>query len=48
VPGSAPITEKEATANLRAPIVINPSKMIGCQLIRENDQYPVRFVINLG
>jgi len=42
------ITEKEATANLRAPIVINPSKMIGCQLIRENDQYPVRFSINLG
>jgi flagellar assembly factor FliW len=42
------ITEKEATANLRAPVVINPSKMIGCQLIRENDQYPVRFAINLG
>jgi flagellar assembly factor FliW len=42
------ITEKEATANLRAPVVINPSKMIGCQLIRENDQYPVRFPINLG
>ena len=42
------ITEKEATANLRAPVVINPSKMIGCQLIRENDQYPVRFSINLG
>jgi flagellar assembly factor FliW len=42
------ITEKEATANLRAPVVINPSKMLGCQLIRDNDQYPVRFVINLG
>ena len=42
------ITEKEATANLRAPVVINPSKMIGCQLIRDNDQYPVRFSINLG
>jgi len=42
------ITEKEATANLRAPVVINPSKMIGCQLIRDNDQYPVRFAINLG
>ena len=42
------ITEKEATANLRAPVVINPSKMIGCQLIRDNDQYPVRFAITLG
>jgi flagellar assembly factor FliW len=42
------ITEKEATANLRAPVVINPSKMIGCQLIRDNDQYPVRFAISLG
>jgi flagellar assembly factor FliW len=42
------ITEREATANLRAPIVINPANMIGCQVIRENDQYPVQFVINLG
>ena len=42
------ITEKEATANLRAPVVINPSKMIGCQLSRDNDQYPVRVAINLG
>jgi len=42
------ITDKEATANLRAPIVINPTKMIGCQVIRENDQYPVQFVIKLG
>ena len=42
------ITEKEATANLLAPIVINPTKMIGCQVIRENDQYPVHFAIMLG
>jgi flagellar assembly factor FliW len=42
------ITEKEATANLRAPIVINPTKMIGWQVIREHDQYPVQFVIKLG
>ena len=42
------ITQKEATANLRAPVVINPATMIGCQVIRENDQYPVQFVINLG
>jgi flagellar assembly factor FliW len=42
------VTEKEATANLRAPVVINPAKMIGCQVIRENDRYPVQFVISLG
>jgi flagellar assembly factor FliW len=42
------ITQKEASANLRAPVVINPAKMVGCQLIRENDQYPVQFAINLG
>jgi flagellar assembly factor FliW len=42
------ITETEAAANLRAPIVINPARMTGCQLIRENDQYPVRFLITLG
>jgi len=42
------ITEKEATANLRSPVVINPAKMIGCQVIRENDQYPVQFAISLG
>jgi flagellar assembly factor FliW len=42
------ITEKEATANLRAPVVINPATMIGCQVIRENDEYPVQFVISLG
>jgi flagellar assembly factor FliW len=41
------ISAKEATANLRAPVVINPSKMIGCQVIREDDQYPVQFAINL-
>jgi flagellar assembly factor FliW len=42
------ITEQEATANLRAPVVINPASMIGCQVIRENEQYPVRYAINLG
>lgn len=42
------ITENDATANLRAPVVINPARMLGCQVIRENDQYPVQFVINLG
>ena len=42
------VTENAATANLRAPVVINPSTMIGCQVIRENDQYPVQFAINPG
>jgi flagellar assembly factor FliW len=42
------ITEKEASANLRAPIVINPAKMLGAQVIRDDDQYPVRFSITLG
>ena len=40
------ITESDATANLRAPVIINPARMLGCQVIRENDQYPVQFVIN--
>ena len=42
------VTEKAATANLRAPVVINPSTMIGCQVIREKDQYPVQFAISPG
>ena len=42
------ITEHEAAANLRAPIVINPARMLGAQLIRDDDQYPVRFPISLG
>lgn len=42
------ITERDATANLRAPVIINPARMLGCQVIRENDHYPVQFVINLG
>jgi flagellar assembly factor FliW len=42
------ITESDATANLRAPVIINPARMLGCQVIRENDQYPVQFVIKLG
>jgi len=30
------------TANLRAPIVINPQRMIGRQVIPDNGQYPIR------
>lgn len=30
-----------ATVNLRAPIVINPRRMVGCQFIRDDHDYPV-------
>lgn len=39
------VDEGGATANLRGPIVINPSRMVGCQLIRETGDYPVRLPI---
>ena len=32
-----------ATANLRAPVVINARRMVGCQFIRDDHEYPVRF-----
>jgi flagellar assembly factor FliW len=37
------VDERRATANLRAPIVINARRMIGCQFIRDGDEYPVHF-----
>ena len=40
-------TDRGATANLRAPVVINPRRLIGCQFIREESDYPVRFRIDL-
>ncbi|MEI6668821.1 MAG: flagellar assembly protein FliW [Acidobacteriota bacterium] len=33
----------EATANLRAPIVINPARMIGYQVIPHDSVYPIRY-----
>jgi flagellar assembly factor FliW len=33
------------TANLRAPVVINPRRMVGCQFIRDESEYPVNFPI---
>jgi flagellar assembly factor FliW len=33
------------TANLCAPIVINPARMLGCQFIRGESDYPVRFQV---
>jgi flagellar assembly factor FliW len=37
------VANGEATANLRAPIVINPRRMTGCQFIRDDAEYPVRY-----
>lgn len=37
------VTGDKATVNLRAPIVINPRRMIGCQFIRDDRDYPVHF-----
>jgi flagellar assembly factor FliW len=34
-----------ASANLQAPIVINARSMTGCQIIRDDDRYPVHFPI---
>lgn len=39
VPGEV----KDITANLKAPIVINPNTMQGCQVIVENEEYPIRY-----
>jgi flagellar assembly factor FliW len=33
------------TVNLRAPVVINPRRMIGCQFIRDESEYSVSFPI---
>jgi flagellar assembly factor FliW len=41
------MTAESASANLRAPIVINPRRMIGCQFIRDDADYPIRFPIKL-
>jgi flagellar assembly factor FliW len=35
-----------ASANLRAPVVINPRRMIGCQFIRDDHDYPVHFSLS--
>ena len=32
----------EATVNLRAPVVINPSRMVGFQVVPSNSLYPLR------
>ncbi len=37
------IKDGTALANLRAPVVINPARMIGCQFIRDDHDYPVDY-----
>lgn len=35
------VTGDAATVNLRAPVVVNPRRMLGCQFIRDDHEYPV-------
>ena len=36
---------EEVSCNLKAPIVINPKTLLGCQVIVENDDLPVRYFL---
>lgn len=36
---------RRATANLRAPVVISPQRMVGCQFIRDDHDYPIHFPV---
>lgn len=40
------VADGAATANLRAPVVINPQRMLGTQFIRDESQYPLHFPIS--
>lgn len=42
---TVPADITKITSNLKAPIVVNPKTLKGCQLIVENDEYPVRYPI---
>jgi flagellar assembly factor FliW len=37
-----------AVANLRAPIVINPERMLGRQVLPDEGLYPIRYVLSPG
>jgi flagellar assembly factor FliW len=41
------IDDNEATVNLRAPIVINPARMVGYQVLPYNSLYPLRYPLAL-
>jgi flagellar assembly factor FliW len=36
-----------AFANLRAPVVINPARMVGCQVVPQDTLYPLRHPVTL-
>jgi len=36
-----------AFANLRAPVVINPARMVGCQVVPQDSLYPLRHPVTL-
>lgn len=36
---------KEISCNLKAPIIINPKTLLGCQMIVENEEYSIRYNI---
>lgn len=42
---TVPTDVKKMTANLRAPILINADARKGCQIITENQDYPVRYEV---
>lgn len=38
-----PSDPKEISCNLKAPIIINPKTLLGCQMIVENEECPIRY-----
>ena len=40
-----PHGDEDATANLRAPLVVNPALMVGCQVMPHNSLYPLRHLL---
>lgn len=42
---TVPADVKKATANLKAPFIINPDTARGIQVIADNEDYPVRFQV---
>lgn len=42
---TVPSDVEKMSINLKAPIIINPVTLKGCQIIVENDEYPVKFYI---
>lgn len=42
---TVPADIKGITTNLKAPVIINPITMRGCQIIVDNEEYPVKYPI---